>query len=561
MDKGKMRSNLYRVIIYLLSLMMMIISLFDKTIENSDIKLYVIFLIGTIVLGLFAVNSGKALIDLSDSAIAFIFISFGRKEAVLFGIIYWIVMGIINKTVYHRHHKGVLFNICMTAIETFLTATILMKVREYIVSNTLIDSVLFVGIFLSINVFLYKLDTAVQEGKFERLNAETKKLLLNNFVLSSMFCAIFIIISKNSSYIGIGIVVIILVIAFHFYFLYRKLKFRSRCIKQLIKVTSDVVKYGDFNEKCSHLLHNLRELIPYEVCAIYTFDSENDNLVYPISYVAPKDIRIGDLDVNTSKNAITTKVIKEGKIYISKDFKKDKKIKAKGKLYDITEVAVIVPIMSGDQAVGFMSICGRRDLGLFVDNGVEDILAILSNQMALAIENDSIYRSMRDEADIDFLTNLFNRRSFERKINELISTNTMFSMVIYDIDDFKNVNDAYGHLVGDEALKNVCSIIKKSIRKTDIACRYGGEELVILFNNLSKDDAYIISDRIRNKIKQSPITCNELEINITVSGGISSFPEDGSTKEEIISYADELLYNECKNKGKDKVCAYRPLDN
>lgn len=558
MEKIKMRSFFYHGIIYISVLGITIKSLLDKSTFALDIRIYLIFLFGSVLMGFFSINSGKVLIDLIDSSIAFIFIIYGREYAVLFVIVYWLMLGIMGIGLRYRYNKGVLFNLCMMVTETYITATIIMHVISYFTNNRIFLSVCFVGVFLLINITLYDLEMKLVEGIIRKFGKETKVLLLLNFIISSLVSALFIIVSKNNNYINCVIVLLIFIAAYHFYLIYRKLIFRSNGIKKLIKITSDMVKYGDFNSKCNQLLLNLKNLIPYEICAIYTLDSETDILLYPISYIAPNNIKIGDLDVNISDNNITAKIIKEGKIYISKDLKKDKGIKASGKLLDFIETAIIAPISIGERVVGFITICGGRDLAMFIDNGVEDILTILSNQMALAVENDSIYRSMRNEADFDYLTKLYNRRAFEKKIDELISTNTMFSMVIYDIDDFKQVNDTYGHLIGDEALKKVGSVIKKSIRKTDIACRYGGEELVILFSNLAKDDAYTISDRIRNRINVSPIEFDEININITVSGGISSFPENGKTREEIISYADELLYNECKSKGKNKVCAYKP---
>jgi diguanylate cyclase (GGDEF)-like protein len=560
MGNVKARPEFFKGIIYVSAIIMTIHSLWDRNYWFVDIKIYIIFLFGSILLGLFAINSGKALIDLTDSVIAFIYISFGRKEAILFVIIYWLGIGLIDKKFKRSHNKGIFFNLCIMVVETYLTATILLHTMNYLTNNTLIRTIFFVGLFLLINISLYKFEIKFVEGIKHKLGRETRLLLCLNFVASSILSVLFSILGRNSNYSGCIIGLLAIAFLYHFYYIYRKLRFRSDCMKKLIKITSDMVKHGDFNEKCNILLSNLKELIPYEVCAIYTLDSENDSLLYPISYIAPEGLKIGDLDVNRSGNGITAKVISEGKIYISKDLKRDKRIKASGKLLDITETAIIVPITIDTSCAGFITICGGRDLALFIDNGVEDILSLLSNQMALAIENDSIYRSMRDEADYDFLTNLYNRRAFEGRISKLIASNTRFSLVIYDIDDFKNVNDSYGHLMGDEALKVVCGIIKRSIRKTDFAFRYGGEELVILFNNLSKEDALTISDRIREKIKTTPIIFNDININITISGGISCFPEDGITREEIIGYADGLLYNECKSKGKDRVCAYKSVE-
>jgi len=200
---------------------------------------------------------------------------------------------------------------------------------------------------------------------------------------------------------------------------------------------------------------------------------------------------------------------------------------------------------------------GDEKLINFTTAGIDDMLKILSNQMALAIENDGIYRDMMNKADIDPLTKLYNRRVLDREVQSLINTNTPFSLVMYDIDDFKIVNDSYGHLAGDEVLKEIADIIKRSIRKTDVPCRYGGEEIVIVFKDLKKDDAYIISERIRKNIELTSTIWSGGQIFVTVSGGVSAYPEDGKTKDEIIKTADEILYTQCKRKGKNRVFASR----
>jgi diguanylate cyclase (GGDEF)-like protein len=264
--------------------------------------------------------------------------------------------------------------------------------------------------------------------------------------------------------------------------------------------------------------------------------------------------------IDLSSEAVTIKTIKSGKLYISKDIKKDKNVRFEGKIAGVIESAIIVPVLIEQRMVGAIFIGGDRTLVNFTANGIDDILHILSNQMALAIENDGIYRDMKNKADVDPLTKLYNRRVLDREIQNLINSNTQFSLVIYDIDDIKKVNDGYGHLAGDEVLKMISDVVKRSIRKTDVPCRYGGEEIVIIFKDLSKDDAYVISERIRKNVEMTSTIWSGGNIFVTVSGGVSSYPADGKTKDDIVRIADEILYSQCKRKGKNKVCAYQFLE-
>jgi diguanylate cyclase (GGDEF)-like protein len=407
---------------------------------------------------------------------------------------------------------------------------------------------------------MIKIESILEKDKNFILDRESILLLGINFVISSFVAITLCQINSTSKMIGTLLVLGILLMLHYCLNILRKINIRNESIKGLIKITGDIVKYGEFREKCKHLITNMKELIPYTICSIYTFDVDNDGITYPVAYDGPEGIGIGDLSIDLSSSAVTIKTIKEGKIYVSNEISKDKKVKFTGKFADAINVAIIVPVLIGEKVVGSILICGKKNLINFTANGIDDLLNILSNQMALAIENDGIYRDMKNKADIDPLTRLYNRRVLDREIENLISTNTQFSLVMYDIDDFKKVNDSFGHLAGDEVLKMVSDIVRKSIRKTDVACRYGGEEIIIIFKDLSKEDACVISERIRNNIEITSTLWSGGNIFVTVSGGVSAYPLDGKTKYDIIKIADYILYTQCKRMGKNKVRAYQVLE-
>lgn len=556
MNKRIDKRVIFNGIIYIALIVILMGCLFDKQSQNVPFEMFGLLLTGCIVMGLFSINSGKAYVEVSDGIIAFIFFTYGRKEATFFAIIYWVAISIIDSKIYHRKSSKVIFNIYMMTITTYTTATIIIPVMDYLTTNIIVLYTGFIGIYLIVNILILKFKHKIDDGKINKLGNETRNLLLLNFIISTLIAITFGMLWQNKQYITISFVLLNLLILQYCFYIYKKLQFRSEGIKKLLKITEDMVKHGEFSDKCNHLLENLKELIPFNVCALYTFDIDNESVIYPMSYIAPEGIGIGELYFNLSSKGVTVKIVKDGKIYISKNLKNDKNVKAIGKLLEITDTAVFVPVSIEERVVGLISISGGQELEFFLANGVEDILAILANQIALAIENDEIYRNIKNQAEKDHLTNLFNRRALDNEIDELIASETMFSMVMYDIDDFKNVNDTYGHLVGDEVLKSMSDIVRKSIRKTDIACRYGGEEIVIIFKELSKNDAYTISDRIRSNIKSSHVEWFGKDICITVSGGLAAFPEDGKTRDEIIGHADEVLYSQCKSMGKNKVCAY-----
>ena len=131
--------------------------------------------------------------------------------------------------------------------------------------------------------------------------------------------------------------------------------------------------------------------------------------------------------------------------------------------------------------------------------------------------------------------------------------NSVFSLILIDIDFFKKFNDTYGHQSGDAVLRQVAQTIKKNIRATDIPCRYGGEEMSVILTNTNKEDAIKTAVKICEAVRN-----REFELatgdwtHVTISLGVASMPKDGDTTEKLIEYADKCLYI-AKGNGRNQV--------
>ena len=169
----------------------------------------------------------------------------------------------------------------------------------------------------------------------------------------------------------------------------------------------------------------------------------------------------------------------------------------------------------------------------------------------------------------DEITGLFNQRRFSEDIDESISRakedSHQFSVIFIDIDHFKQVNDGHGHLVGTKLLKDVGTIIKNSVRPDDLCYRYGGDEFVIIVKNTSFYDAKTIGERVLNNISEETfhVTRNEglsgdSEFKLTVSVGIACYPDDATTRVDIVKLADRMMYK-AKQTGRGKVCHTKEL--
>jgi diguanylate cyclase (GGDEF)-like protein len=170
-----------------------------------------------------------------------------------------------------------------------------------------------------------------------------------------------------------------------------------------------------------------------------------------------------------------------------------------------------------------------------------------------------VLEETRKVSRTDALTGLFNRRFFdealEGEINRAIRYEGNFSLIFFDLDNFKILNDTQGHLAGDLTLKRVAEIMVLEKRTEDIACRYGGEELVLVLPETQKFNALVIAERVRKNLETMKLEFEGNPFRVTLSGGVASFPTDAQDAKSLIRAADIALY-QAKESGKNKVILY-----
>ncbi len=167
-----------------------------------------------------------------------------------------------------------------------------------------------------------------------------------------------------------------------------------------------------------------------------------------------------------------------------------------------------------------------------------------------------LQESLRAQAVRDPLTNLYNRRyleeTLEREISRAQRTGNSVSVMMIDFDNFKEVNDQFSHLIGDQALQAFAEILKKTSRREDIACRYGGDEFLLILPDLAAVDAYRRAEDWRKSVSDLLFETPRGKANVTVSIGLATFPQDGSSAEDLINGADQAMYA-AKQQGKNLV--------
>ncbi len=186
-------------------------------------------------------------------------------------------------------------------------------------------------------------------------------------------------------------------------------------------------------------------------------------------------------------------------------------------------------------------------------------VGIIYENMVLYEELLDLYQIKAEEAIRDGLTQLYNYRHFmrelERESNRTKRFQTPFSLIIIDIDFFKDFNDAHGHMAGDEILRQMARLIRDNTRNTDTVARYGGEEFTIILPGLKKKEGAFIAEKLQKFVEDHTFKISALKepCRITISAGVAGFPEDSRDTERLLRLADRALYN-AKHSGRNKVC-------
>jgi diguanylate cyclase (GGDEF)-like protein len=217
--------------------------------------------------------------------------------------------------------------------------------------------------------------------------------------------------------------------------------------------------------------------------------------------------------------------------------------------------AIAVPVRVGGRPYGVLAVYGRRSGEPFSAQDVES-LETLVRQVEPAIENTYLYEEAKRLSITDGLTSLWNRREFDLRMRQEhqrgVRFGEPFSIVLLDLDHFKDVNDRHGHQVGDAVLIEVARRLISSIREVDVVARIGGEEFGLILPNTPVEGALHLAAKVRAIVGGQPVETDGLSLPLTVSAGVASFPDHGRTPAELYGAADAALYR-AKAGGRDRV--------
>jgi diguanylate cyclase (GGDEF)-like protein len=218
---------------------------------------------------------------------------------------------------------------------------------------------------------------------------------------------------------------------------------------------------------------------------------------------------------------------------------------------------LLVPLMSGESMIGFLSVRDPQDRRIPTVDNVKT-LEVFATQAVTALQSAAQYEEIRRLTYVDSLTPAYNHRFFQdalsKEVHRHARTGRELALAMVDIDDFKRINDTYGHPVGDEILKGLVEEMMADTRQSDVVARYGGEEFAVIFPESTAEAAREAAERHRMALERRVFTLpqHSQTVQITASIGVALYPRDGMTPAELIARADAALYL-AKKSGKNRV--------
>ncbi len=220
---------------------------------------------------------------------------------------------------------------------------------------------------------------------------------------------------------------------------------------------------------------------------------------------------------------------------------------------------ILLPFLVQDRVIGFLCSFSQREN--IIDEEKFSNFQVFCNQISIGLQKSLLYEKVQKLSITDGLTKLYSHRYFKQRLEEELVLagrySSQLSLLILDIDHFKHYNDSYGHVAGDHVLMEVAKILREKTDGTQVAARYGGEEMVLIAPETTKEQGIELAEKIRAGVEAYQFSVGRETTQVTVSIGVATFPQDAQTNLDLINKADQTLYA-AKARGRNRVVAYPP---
>ncbi len=334
----------------------------------------------------------------------------------------------------------------------------------------------------------------------------------------------------------------------------RKLQERVKELELLVQVSYVLNNTYEWNEFVESIRHFFLAHFNIDGFALL-LKTDAKNLFRVLSSVGKDALREKTMPIHLENPYLQKLIQKKEIVYLKGD--EDKHSIPAALNGQCSSVLALPAISRSSRMLGV--ICLKRlEKQAFSGQEIETIRQIV-NQIAVMLDKAIIYKKAKELAFTDELTGIFNRRYFNQRYNRELGRARRYkralSILMIDIDHFKQFNDTHGHLMGDEVLRKMSRVFESNLRKADIFCRYGGEEFVVILPEINLQQAMLVGEKLRRTMETFRfVDKRKMDKKITISVGVASYPENECNSEEILNKADKALY-QAKQQGRNRVIA------
>jgi len=301
----------------------------------------------------------------------------------------------------------------------------------------------------------------------------------------------------------------------------------------------------DIREVLSIIMEKTSELLKPNNWSLLLVDEKTGELTFEIAVGAGAD-QLKNLRLKKGEGIVGW-VAREAKPVIINDVTQDSRWcdKIDRLTHFQTRSVLCAPLMARGNVLGVIELVNAKP-NSFTESDLR-LLESLADYAAIAIENARNFQRVQELTVTDDVTCLYNSRylheALEHEIQRSARYGLTFSVIFFDLDHFKNVNDRFGHLCGSRLLKEVGDLVISNLRTVDIPTRYGGDEFVIILPQTAKTQALHVARRLRLALNEHVfLTDKGLEVKITASFGLANYPQDASNRDDVLRLADEAMY-------------------
>jgi two-component system cell cycle response regulator len=328
---------------------------------------------------------------------------------------------------------------------------------------------------------------------------------------------------------------------------------QKELLSQEAEFSRDLNQFLDAESKKAFIRERFSSFLGARLFTIFSIDESRREFKL---FITNHEDLPSNLVVPIDRESIMYEVLRRKTHIFLKDFNKSHYRKSSRGKYT-TNVVCTAPLISGHRTIGVLNV-NDPELSDLESLDFEGRIVRISRHLAVSMHNTILYEKVKDLSMRDSMTGLYNFRHFLEALRQEIElaerSGEPLSCIMLDIDNFKNVNDNFGHQVGDMVLKELARSVSISVRSSDIPARYGGDEFCIVLPKTDKSLALRLAQRLMKLFSGKEIRIPDMEkrVKVTISIGIAAYPEDTRSMDELMKMADEALYR-AKSTGKNKI--------